>query len=392
MTQLDARLAAGATTDPWRTPERRALRELALDFTRHEIVPHLATWEEQGELPRSLHRAAAASGLLGIGFPEAVGGSGGDLRDMAVLVESIMEAGGSTGVLASLLTHNIAVPHMVETGDADQIERFVRPTLAGEKIGSLGITEPDTGSDVASIRTTARREGDEYVVNGAKLFITSAVRADFVTTAVRTGEPGAHGVSLLVIEKGTPGFTVSRRLDKMGWLCSDTAELGFQDVRVPVANLVGPEGGGFALIMRQFQTERAFLAVQAYATAARCLALTLEWVRQRETFGRPLATRQVVRHKIVDMATAVDVARVYTRAAIDRAVDGDIDVAMLSMAKNQAVEACESAVNTAVQLHGGMGYLRESEVERHFRDMRILGIGGGTTEIMKEIVAKMIGL
>ena len=393
MTQLEDRpRAQDAEHDPWRTPERQALRRLALDFTRREIVPHLPQWERDGELPRSLHRSAAQAGLLGIGFAESVGGSGGDLRDMAVLTESMMEAGCSTGVLASLLTHNIAVPHMVAAGDPAQIDRYVRPTLAGEKIGSLGVTEPDTGSDVAGIRTTARREGDEYVVNGAKLFITSAVRADYVTTAVRTGGPGPHGVSLLVVEKGTPGFSVSRRLDKMGWLCSDTAELGFDEVRVPAANLVGAEGAGFTAIMRQFQTERAFIAVQAYATAARCLALTLDWVRARETFGRPLSTRQVVRHKIVDMATAVDVARVYTHAAIDKAVNGDVDVTMVSMAKNQAVEACESAVNTAVQLHGGMGYLRESEVERHFRDMRILGIGGGTTEIMKEIVAKAIGL
>lgn len=391
MAQLDQRPCSEAA-DPWRTPERRALRELARDFTRREIVPNLAAWESAGELPRELHRSAARAGLLGVGFPESVGGSGGDLRDMAVLTESIMESGGSTGLLAGLLTHNIAIPHMVDAGDHDQLERFVRPTLAGEKIGSLGVTEPDTGSDVAGIRTTARRDGDHYVVTGAKLYITSAARADYVTTAVRTGGPGAHGVSLLVIEKGAPGFTVSRRLEKMGWLCSDTAELAFDEVRVPVAHLVGGEGTGFAQIMRQFQTERAFIAVQAYATAARCLDLTVHWARQRETFGRSLSTRQVVRHKIVDMATAVDVARTYTRAAIDRAVEGDLDVAMVSMAKNQAVAACDLAVDTAVQLHGGMGYLRESEVERHYRDARILGIGGGTNEIMKEIIAKLMGL
>lgn len=397
MTQLDERrdsaLGEGRTPeDPWNTPERSALRELATTFTRREIVPNLPVWEESGELPLALHRAAAEAGLLGIGFPEHVGGSGGDLRDMAVTTEAMMEAGASTGVLASLFTHNIALPHIVEHADDDQIRRWARPTLAGEKIGSLGITEPDTGSDVAAIRTTARRDDDHFVVNGAKLFITSAVRADFVTTAVRTGGPGAHGISLLVVEKGMPGFSVSRSLHKMGWLCSDTAELGFDDVRVPVSNLVGAEGTGFVQIMRQFQTERAFLAVQAYATAARCLALTLDWVRARETFGRPLSTRQVVRHKIVDVATAVDVARTYSRAAIDAALAGDTDVTKISMAKNVACDACDLAVDTAVQLHGGMGYLRESEVERHYRDARILSIGGGTTEIMKEIVAKLMGL
>lgn len=381
-----------AAVDPWQTPERKALRDLATSFTRAEIVPHLPAWEDSGELPRELHRRAAGAGLLGVGFPEEVGGSGGDLRDMVILTEAIMEAGGSSGVLASLLTHVIAVPHMAAQARVDHVERFVRPTLAGEKIGSLGITEPDTGSDVAAIRTSARLDGDHYVVNGAKLFITSAVRADYVTTAVRTGGPGASGVSLLVIEKGTPGFTVSRRLQKMGWLCSDTAEIAFTDARVPATNLVGDEGGGFGQIMAQFQVERAFLAVQSYATAQRCLDLTLSWVRRRETFGRPLSTRQVVRHKIVDMATAIDVARTYTRAAVDRIVAGDTDVRMISMAKNQAVSACDLAVDTAVQLHGGMGYLRETEVERHYRDSRILGIGGGTTEIMKEIIAKQIGL
>lgn len=206
------------------------------------------------------------------------------------------------------------------------------------------------------------------MVNGAKLFITSAVRADSVTTAVRTGGPGASGISLLVVERGTAGFAVSRTLKKMGWLCSDTAELGFTDVRVPAANLVGPEGSGFLQIMQQFQVERAFIAVQCYATAQRCLDLTLDWVKQRETFGRPLSTRQVVRHKVVNMATAVDVARTYTRAAVDRIIAGDTDARMISMAKNQAVEACTLAVDTAVQLYGGMGYLRETEVERHYRD------------------------
>ena len=355
-------------------------------------MPHLSRWESEGELPRSLHRKAAEAGLLGIGFREDIGGSGGDLRDTAIMTEAMLEAGGSTGLLASLFTHGIALPHIVEHGNPDHIERWVRPTLAGNKIGSLGITEPDTGSDVAGIRTTARRDGDHYVVNGAKLFITSATRADFVTTAVRTGGTGAGGVSLLVLDTDTPGFGVSRRLDKMGWLCSDTAELNFDDVRVPVANLVGAEGSGFFQIMHQFQTERAALAVQAYATAARCLDLTMAWVRQRETFGRPLSSRQVIRHKIVDVATAVDAARTYTRDAIDRALAGNPDVTKISMAKNVAVEACDLAVDTAVQLHGGMGYLRESEVERHYRDARILSIGGGTTEMMKEIIAKLMGL
>ena len=391
MTQLDEQ-SGTEVVSPWETPERRALTDLVQAFTRKEIVPYVTEWEEAGELPRELHRSAARAGLLGIGFAEDVGGAGGDLRDLVLLTEGVMMAGGSSGVLASLLTHNIALPHMAAHRDPDQVRRFVAPTLAGEKIGSLGVTEPDTGSDVAGIRTTAVRDGDHYIVNGAKMFITSAVRADFVTTAVRTGGPGAGGISLLVVERGTPGFTVSSKLKKMGWWCSDTAELGYADVHVPAGNLVGPENSGFIQIMQQFQVERAFIAVQCYATAQRCLDLTLQWVMQRETFGRALSTRQVVRHKVVDMATAVDVARTYTRAAVDRIVAGDTDVRMVSMAKNAAVAACDLAVDTAVQLYGGMGYLRETEVERHYRDSRILGIGGGTTEIMKEIIAKHIGL
>jgi acyl-CoA dehydrogenase len=382
--------AAGARTDPWRTPERLALRQLARDFVHREIAPHMPEWEAAGELPRDLHRTAAAVGLLGVGFPEEVGGGGGDAIDSAIVTEEVLLGGGSTGVVAGLFTHGIALPHIVASGSADLAERYVRPTLAGELIGSLGVSEPDAGSDVAQLRTRADRDGDCYVVNGAKTFITSGVRADFVTTAVRSGGEGYGGVSLLVIDKGTPGFTVSRRLDKMGWRCSDTAELSFVDVRVPVENLVGPENSGFLQIMRQFQSERLSLAVQAYATAARCLDLTVEWARQRETFGRPLTARQVIRHKLAEMARQVDVARTYTRSVLERHVAGEDVVTEVSMAKNTAVHASDVVVDEAVQIHGGMGYMRESEVERHYRDARILGIGGGTNEIMNEVISKRL--
>ncbi|MFC0040212.1 acyl-CoA dehydrogenase family protein [Actinomadura rayongensis] len=377
---------------PWNTPERRALRALVRDFTTREIVPHLDAWERAGELPRDLHRRAAAAGLLGAGFPEDAGGQGGDPIDALLVAEEIIQSGGSGGVVASLFTHGIALPHLIASGDKDLIDRFARPVLAGEMIGSLGITEPDAGSDVAGLRTTAVRDGDSYVVNGAKIFITSGVRADFVTTAVRTGGPGYGGVSLLVIEKGTPGFTVSRALDKMGWLCSDTAELSFSDVRVPATNLVGAENTGFLQIVQNFVAERLSLAVQAYATAQRCLDLTLAYVRERETFGRPLSSRQLVRHKIAEMARQVDVARVYTRTIAERYVAGEDVLTETAYAKNTAVYICEQVVHEAVQLHGGMGYMRESEVERHYRDARILGIGGGTNEIMNEIIAKQLGL
>ncbi|WP_433248455.1 acyl-CoA dehydrogenase family protein [Actinomadura nitritigenes] len=378
--------------NPWQTPERAALRELVRDFTAREIVPSLPEWEDAGELPRSLHRRAADAGILGAGFPEEAGGSGGELFDALIVAEEIIRAGGSGGVVASLFTHGIALPHLIASGDKDLIDRFARPVLAGEKIGALGVTEPGTGSDVAGIRTTAVRDGDAYVVNGAKMFITSGVRADFVTTAVRTGEPGFGGISLIVIEKGTPGFTVSKALRKMGWQCSDTAELAFDDVRVPAANLIGAENSGFLQIVQNFVTERLSLAVQAYATAQRCLDLTLSWIRDRETFGRPLSSRQLVRHKVAEMARQVDVARAYTRSVAERHAAGEDVLTETAYAKNTAVYACEHVVHEAVQLHGGMGYMRESEVERHYRDARLLGIGGGTNEIMNEIVAKRLGL
>ena len=385
-------VARAGTADPFATEERRALRAMVRRFVRREVVPHLDGWERAGEVPRSLHESAAAAGLLGIGFAEEVGGSGGDLLDLVVVTEELIQAGGSSGLVAALFTHGIALPHLVAAGDPDLVDRFVRPTLAGRCIGSLAVTEPDAGSDVASLRTRAVRDGDDYVVDGTKTYITSGARADFVTAAVRTGGPGHDGVSLLVVERGTPGFTVVRRLEKMGWHCSDTAELSFSDCRVPTANLVGPEGSGFAQVMRHFQGERVSLAVQAYATAQRCLDLTLRWVRDRSTFGRPLATRQVVRHRLAEMARLTDVARTYTRAVAVRLAAGEDVVREVSMAKNTAVAACDEVVDAAVQLHGGFGFLRDAEVERHYRDARVLGIGGGATEIMNEIVVKTMGL
>jgi acyl-CoA dehydrogenase len=376
----------------WDTPERQELRKTVRSFVERQILPNLDEWERDGELPRTLHREAAELGLLGAGFPESVGGEGGDLVDAVLICEEFHQAGASGGVFASLFTSGIALPHLAAAGDPEQIEKWVRPTLRGELIGSLAITEPGGGSDVGHLRTTAVRDGDHFVVNGAKTFITSAVRADFVVTAVRTGGPGASGVSLLVIEKGTPGFEVARKLDKMGWRASDTAELSFVDARVPAANLVGEENSGFAQIAQAFLTERIALAAQAYSSAQRCLDLTLQWVRDRETFGRPLISRQSVQNTVTDMARRTDVARVYTRALVERSLVSNEDfIAEVCFAKNTAVEAGEWVANQAVQLFGGLGYMRECEVERQYRDMRILGIGGGTTEILTGLAAKRLG-
>ena len=372
---------------------------LGAEFARREVVPHLQEWEDAGSLPRELHAAAAKQGLIGLGFPESVGGSGGDLLDTVDCQEGILSEGGTSGLLAGLFTSGIALPHMVAAaergegheGGSSLVDRFVRPTLAGETIGSLAITEPGGGSDVAGIRTTAVRDGDHYVVNGAKTFITSGTRADFVTTAVRTGGPGHAGVSLLVVERGTPGFTVDRALTKMGWHCSDTAQLSYVDVRVPVQNLVGQENAGFYQIAEQFVVERIALAVHGYGIAARALDLTAAYCQERDTFGKPLVANQVVRHALVEMRRQIEVARSYPREVARRHVAGENVIAEACLAKETACNTATYVCDKAVQLHGGTGYMHGTEVERHYRDARLLPIGGGATEVLTDLAAKLLG-
>ncbi|QSR24251.1 acyl-CoA dehydrogenase [Nocardioides aromaticivorans] len=373
------------------TPEQLALKQSAIEFTRREVTPHLDQWEKDGELPRELQKRLAHAGLLGVGVPEEVGGDGGTLLDICAAQEGFMEAGWSGGAMASAFTHGIAIPHIIQNGSQELIDTWVRPTLSGDLIGSMAVTEPGTGSDVASISTRAVRDGDHWVINGAKTFITSSVRGDFVTTAVRTGEAGAHGISMIVVPKGTPGFTVSRKLDKMGWLASDTGELSYVDVRVPVGNLVGQENHGFYYIAENFVTERIFLALMGYGHAMRCLALSVQYCKDRETFGKPLVKNQVVRAKLVEMHRQVAVARGYTLEVAQRYVAGENVIAEACLAKQTAVDTAVWVADQAVQLHGGMGYMRESEVERHYRDVRLLPIGGGATEVLTDLAAKLLG-
>ncbi|MFN8192879.1 MAG: acyl-CoA dehydrogenase family protein [Nocardioidaceae bacterium] len=373
------------------TAERQALQASAREFVRREVAPHLDDWEVAGLVPRELHATAGAAGLLGVSFPERVGGQGGDLADSVALMEAMFDAGASSGLMAALFTGGIALPHIVASGSPDLVDRYVRPTLAGDTIGSLAVTEPEGGSDVAGIRTTVRRDGDAFVVDGAKMFITSAVRADFLTTAVRTGGPGHAGISLLVVDTSLPGVSVGRPLTKTGWHCSDTAEVAFHDVRVPAANLVGAENTGFYQIAEQFVVERIALAVHGYGIARRSLDLTASYCRGRETFGRPLVSRQVVQHTLVEMRRQVEVARAYTHDVVRRHLAGEAVIAEACLAKQTAVEAAAFVCDRAVQLHGGAGYLHETEVERHFRDARLLPIGGGATEVLTDLAARLLG-
>lgn len=373
------------------TDVHAALRRQVRHWAEVEVAPHALAWEEAGEFPLALYRRAAEAEVLGISYPEAYGGGGGDLSHALVASEEMILGGRSVGVTVGLGSHAIALPPILRAGTEAQKSRWVTPVVRGEKVAALAITEPGGGSDVAALRTRARRDGDHYVVDGSKTFITSGARADLVTVAVRTGGEGAGGVSLLVIEAGTPGFTVGRRLQKMGWWASDTAELFFEGCRVPVENLIGEENAGFVAIMHNFVHERVFLASQCVAIATLALEESARYVRERHAFGRPLAGFQVTRHKLADMTTRLAAARALTGEVVQRLLQGDPDPGLAAMAKNAATDMCSSVCDDAVQLHGGNGYMREYVVERLYRDARLYPIGGGTREIMNEIIAKSSG-
>lgn len=366
-----------------------SFRSSARAFLAREVLPYLNDWEDAQEFPRDLYKKAAEAGFFGLGRPEEYGGTPCDIFHRIALTEEFCRP-GSLGLVAGLFSHNIGIPPILALGTEEQKQRFVKPVLAGEKISALGITEPNAGSDVANIQTRAVRQGDHYVVNGAKTFITSGCRADFLTTAVRTGGEGAGGVSLLVIESNTPGYKVAKKIEKMGWDASDTGELVFEDCKVPAANLLGEEGSGFEGIMRNFQDERLSMAVMAHAAAEAAYEEALRYTRERHAFGRPITAFQVTRHKLVDMITLITAAKELNYRVAAKMQAGEYPVAEVSMAKNFACQVCDKVVYDAVQLHGGYGFAREYKVERLYRDTRILSLGGGTTEIMKEIIAKWL--
>ena len=378
-----------ATYQQYFGKSHQMVRQTVREFVKKEIVPFIDEWEEVGEFPRSLYKKAADIGILGMGYPEAYGGIPGDIFFKIAAADELMRA-GSGGLAAGLGSLNIALPPILSTGTEAQKARFVTPVLAGVKVAALAITEPGGGSDVANLQTTAIRDGDDYVINGSKTFITSGCRADQITCAVRTGGEGAHGISLIIIESGTSGYSVSDKLKKTGWWASDTAQIFFDDCRVPSENLLGRENKGFYTIMDNFQDERLALAVMANMTAQLALEASTAYVKEREAFGRKLKGFQVTRHKLVDMATLVEVSREFTyriAAKIDAGLD---QVKEISMAKNFACQVSDKVTYDAVQIFGGYGCMRGYPVERLFRDNRILSIGGGTTEVMKEIIANFI--
>lgn len=373
------------------TEEHAQLREQARRFAAVEIAPHAHAWEEANEFPRDLYAKAANAGLIGIAYPESVGGSGGDTSHSLAATEEMIVAGKSVGTVVGLGTHGIALPPIVAYGSKSQKERFIAPVMRGEKIAALAITEPGCGSDVAAIRTTAKRDGDHYVVNGSKTFISSGCRADVVTTAVRTGGEGHGGISLMVIERGTPGFTVSKKLMKTGWWASDTAELAFADCRVPADNLIGEENAGFIPIMQNFVSERLGLAAHCVAIARLAYEESVAYAKERHAFGRSLSGFQVTRHKLAEMATRMAAARALMNEVLTRHVAGESLPNLAAMAKNTATDMCSFVCDQAVQIHGGYGYMRETVVERLYRDARLYPLGGGTREIMNEIISKMEG-
>ncbi|MBX3186629.1 MAG: acyl-CoA dehydrogenase family protein [Labilithrix sp.] len=373
------------------TEEHAQLRENVRRFAQKHITPHAHAWEEACEFPRELYRTAADAGLLGISYAVDEGGGGGDVTHGIVAAEEMVLHGHSVGTCVGLNSHGIAIPPILRAGTAEQKKRFVGPVLRGEKISALAITEPNGGSDVAGLRTRAVRDGDFYVVNGSKTFITSGCRADFVTTAVRTGGEGHAGISLLVIERDAPGFSVGKKLQKTGWWASDTAELNFEDCRVPAANLIGEENMGFLAIMVNFANERLFLAGQCVAIAELAYRESVKYARDRRAFGKTLMGHQVLRHKLADMATRIAAARALVSECAVRVVRGEQVPGLAAMTKNTATDMCSFVADQAVQIHGGNGYMREYLVERLYRDARLYPIGGGTREIMNEIIAKVEG-
>ncbi|MCL4799833.1 MAG: acyl-CoA dehydrogenase family protein [Burkholderiales bacterium] len=379
------------------TPEHEALRQQVARFLAREVEPVAEAWEEQGYVPREVLRKMGAAGFLGVTAPPEYGGAGADALTNVVFAEALSQSTFGGFVVTVLVHTDMAGPHLVHAGSKAQLDRYLRRCIAGELVTAIAVTEPDAGSDVAAMRTRARRDGGHWVLDGTKMFITNGVHGDLYFVAART-EPEAasssrrsRGISMFIVEKGTPGFRVGRALKKQGWLSSDTAELVFEDCRVPAENLLGEENGGFYAIMRNFQNERVVLGAMAVGHATQAIRLALEHVTTRKAFGGTLFDKQAIRQRLAMLEAKTLATRQLLYHCGWLMSQGRDCVREVSMLKAFAGELVNEVTYTCQQFHGGMGYMRETAIERLVRDARILSIGGGATEVMLDEVAKRFG-
>jgi acyl-CoA dehydrogenase len=368
-----------------------AVTQTVRRFIQSEAVPNIEKWEEAKIVPREFNRKAGEAGILGLSFPEEYGGTseGMDIFHSLVVAEELARAGAG-GIHAVLMTHYVALPPVLMLGSDEMKRRIVPPVLSGEKIMALGVTEPSGGSDVAQLKTRAEKRGDRYIVNGSKIFITNGMRADYYTVAVRTGGDGMKGISLLLIERDTPGFTQTK-LDKMGWHCSDTAALYFDNAEVPVENLIGPENGGFVRILENFNSERLVAAQTCAGLSRVCLEEAVDWARERVTFGKRLAEHQVIRSKLGDMQRHIDATQAYIDLVAWRFQHGQAKAADFAMLKVQATRTFELVAREAAQVLGGASFVKGTKTERLYREVRVMAIGGGSEEILLDLAGRQLG-
>jgi len=378
--------------NPFETPERRAYREAVERFVRTEIEPHADAWDEAGDFPWSLHEAACALGLFGFGIDEAYGGVGFEDAFMRAITAETLGRWAPGGVVAGIGARGIMVGLVALLGSEEIKLRVLPDILAGRKGGALGITEPGGGSDVANMQTRARRDGDHYVLNGEKTFITGGMKAAHFVIAARTGGDGIQGISLFLVDADSAGFSRTALARKMGWWCSDTAALHFDDCRVPATNLLGAENTGFAATMNNFNFERLFMCAQMLGMARRCLDESVSYAAQRQTFGRPLLKHQVIRHKIAEMSARIDAMEGLIHQICWNVNEGETPVAEICKAKFFCSTALEYIANEAMQIFGGAGYLRGNAVERIYRETKVMAIGGGSAEIMRDLAVRQMGL
>ena len=380
-----------SNTSIYDNPDHELLRDQVAKFIAREVEPHAVAWEEAGCVPRDVLRRMGEAGLFGLMYEERYGGAEADAMTNLVFAEALSQSTFAGFIITVLVHTDMASPHLHHAGSAAQKDKYLRKVVSGDLITAVGITEPGAGSDVAGIRTTARREGDaatgSWVLNGTKIFITNGVHANLYFIAAKTGT-GKRDMSMFIVEKGTPGFSVGRALKKSGWLSSDTAELILDNVRIPAANLLGDEGKGFYSVMKNFQTERIALAAMAVGHCQQALKMTLDYVRQRQAFGKTLWDQQAIRHRLSMADAKTRAARSFMYHCAWRVTQGHDIVQEVSMLKALTGELVNEVVQTCQQFHGGMGYMRESAIERLWRDARVLAIGGGATEVMLEEVAK----